>query len=888
MLSRHTKADYERQDLVHLEEETASILQRFGSPKQKKRPSTSRRNLSSTKSTRKPGRPRSISKDVDVNYLPSKNANRAAKTIQSLFRRYRARRKIQSCTTADLVELKSLREAGIHGSNCRLFRDDGTATLHLRDSISDAIKVNRFDHVPAMLAHKTYGSKHSLKDVYDQRPSQKFPGTIPTSLYSDGNSTRKNKMVSAIAIGSGRQKKSSCAAKSEMEVKQPLEDISIRNIAYPGFEKDGEEAHGQNEPDHKKNESAKTVCFNCWSARRGDTCKLRTSTKAGSASSPFCDNWGIGVVQQTYRSESIEENASTRLSALRFAKDQRRLSAPTEHQNHPLFVSLTNHVADMNFRLRRRMHVRQWFRSLVEGVKYNVIQGYNHKSISKELRRRDSEASSKMLAIIRKEARSWGSDSLGTEFESEVKNVTFQKNFLTLDGNVVAREIIRGQPIPVPVALHRPRIRLPPPPSKIEIDRFVGNITSDTPIGVTTYGLFGKKSVPENLATEGLKSEIFLSQEVHTSIPQLYGGFHVVDTKVYTPEPTPESLQLQMIEVEAPPVKYVDRPLVHVLDHRRMPSIMIKTGIGPDERHFFGKNRPEQTGETEDHGFRTSECAEPPKLNADLDTRTFVPAETIVTPNVPQVLPPTSVKADLDYPFCKIKSRECKVEDLAHMLKVERRFTPNKPQIFTVMTKQEPGNFMRDCDPTHPLGRLSTVVTRSWSFVQKRRVAMFHTDDGVPYWYDRRNGQTFWERPLYDEELKPIIEGGLLLGRQSNAFVGDHNTFSNSVDMRSNIRKLTMSQHESPEDQVERKRTAFSTRPIDKLTSLKVKIDKRSEDSRPSGIEPKSQPETKDEESTSNGIGGDGEETKTCKVRILVTSFHYVFFHKVTLIYHIG
>lgn len=28
----------------------------------------------------------------------------------------------------------------------------------------------------------------------------------------------------------------------------------------------------------------------------------------------------------------------------------------------------------------------------------------------------------------------------------------------------------------------------------------------------------------------------------------------------------------------------------------------------------------------------------------------------------------------------------------------------------------------------------------------------FETDDGVPYWFDRRTGETFWERPLCDEE----------------------------------------------------------------------------------------------------------------------------------------
>lgn len=32
----------------------------------------------------------------------------------------------------------------------------------------------------------------------------------------------------------------------------------------------------------------------------------------------------------------------------------------------------------------------------------------------------------------------------------------------------------------------------------------------------------------------------------------------------------------------------------------------------------------------------------------------------------------------------------------------------------------------------------------------------FETDDGVPYWFDRRTGETFWERPLCEEEKVTI------------------------------------------------------------------------------------------------------------------------------------
>lgn len=32
------------------------------------------------------------------------------------------------------------------------------------------------------------------------------------------------------------------------------------------------------------------------------------------------------------------------------------------------------------------------------------------------------------------------------------------------------------------------------------------------------------------------------------------------------------------------------------------------------------------------------------------------------------------------------------------------------------------------------------------AFHQESPVEEFLTDDGVPYWYDRKTGETFWER----------------------------------------------------------------------------------------------------------------------------------------------
>ncbi|CAM9987935.1 unnamed protein product, partial [Sphacelaria rigidula] len=73
-------------------------------------------------------------------------------------------------------------------------------------------------------------------------------------------------------------------------------------------------------------------------------------------------------------------------------------------------------------------------------------------------------------------------------------------------------------------------------------------------------------------------------------------------------------------------------------------------------------------------------------------------------------------------------------------------------QIFTNLGVQECGEFMRGSDPLRPMGHCIGMVYRSWAFLQRQVLEEFETDDGVPYWFDRRTGETFWERPLCDEE----------------------------------------------------------------------------------------------------------------------------------------
>jgi hypothetical protein len=89
---------------------------------------------------------------------------------------------------------------------------------------------------------------------------------------------------------------------------------------------------------------------------------------------------------------------------------------------------------------------------------------------------------------------------------------------------------------------------------------------------------------------------------------------------------------------------------------------MPKVGLSPDDRHYFGLNRVEQTGEELDFGFRTSTWFVLPKPNDRLDPRSFKPSESIATPNALAITPFRIEKVDESYPFCQENSRTNRVE----------------------------------------------------------------------------------------------------------------------------------------------------------------------------------------------------------------------------------
>jgi len=783
-----------------LEEETTAILDRFGGTRNKHRRSTkAKRNINRQYSTP------SIEYHGDNN-APSQHV---------------VKKCVQQESSPDLERHND--GSILHGERKRLFGEDGMADVHLSETIANALKSSRFDSVPAILASSggmIHSTLYSGTENCIDNPKLKYKHQY---LFTD---EKKQKMVSRLTSKvlhatvedsnlSALQNASSSNIRSNMEV------LALRDINYAGFEKPlsvEEKAtvgmqHRDNDTKNmmKKQSKHLEVCFNCWSARKGEHCTLHDVSIRDSGENNsviLCKNWDIDMIRQRYRCEYDQVQPISRNSSLRYVKDSRRRSTVTECCSHPLFASLSDHVIQVNFRARRRFHIRQWCRSFIDIVKTNGVHGKDYRLLAKKLMRKVSSFNMKLVQNHSNAIRHLLPSAPVTGTTLAERNGTLQILFtkeITVNNGVIKKNLIIPGPPPSNVSLYKSRVydRSDPITARLatpEKDEQNSSTPSSRSAKFVTYG---RKHNENNKAVGGLSAEIILSELVTKVIPPLYRNFQVVDKIIVVPEIFPEiSITVETKPINADKQIYVERDLQHSLDSCRVPTIMVKTGIGPNDRHYFGLNRSKQTGEEGDQGFRTSEYAVPPIIDSTIDSSTFVPAEMIASPNVPKELPPITTSADLSYPFCHIESRKNMIKDLAYLLHSIQVCSSNKAQMFTAMSIQEPGGFMRSCDATQPLGRLQTLTTRSWTFLQKRRIEKFVTAKGMPYWYDRQTGQTFWEKPLCQEETIPVKEGGIFLGSRScdvcDKVIRD--AMDSDAAYRSNLRKIFIAQHDTEND----------------------------------------------------------------------------------------
>ena len=330
------------------------------------------------------------------------------------------------------------------------------------------------------------------------------------------------------------------------------------------------------------------------------------------------------------------------------------------------------------------------------------------------------------------------------------------------------------------------------------------------PITIKFANFARKPNPPENKAVGGLCAELTVTQLVTTYVPPQFGGFTVTDRRAFAPT---RNVVLEFLSLRCPAMmaKYVQRALEHVMNIRRAPTITCSTsarvatmihhpqkevdeGVLDEEgrfvygaaayellvKHHNGDNRPEQTGETRKNGFRTTHPAGGLSKDSETTPLAFTPTVDVATPNLPSANRSETTHADRHYPFCEPSNRDNTTLDFFHLL-LAGKSTRNQAQVFTTLGWQDPGLFAVKCDLDAPMGPCNSIVYRSWAFHQESPVEEFLTDDGTPYWYDRKSGETFWERPLLESETRRDVEDGGIDGTVVES-VGEHATLGAGVE----------------------------------------------------------------------------------------------------------
>ncbi|KAE9091866.1 hypothetical protein PF010_g18021 [Phytophthora fragariae] len=347
---------------------------------------------------------------------------------------------------------------------------------------------------------------------------------------------------------------------------------------------------------------------------------------------------------------------------------------------------------------------------------------------------------------------------------------------------------------------------------------------------VVLFATFSRKPTPGNMAVGGLSAELLIHMLVTTYIPAQFGNFVVFDRRAVAPAPSrDETAKFACLIVDPTTPECVFRALEHALNVRRPPCIVVAARVpiissadSEDTKREmmlldarrFPLNRPEQTGEEEANGFRTFWLVEPFAVLDFVPGVQVAPSSGVLAPNMASLNATVTTQVDRTYPFCVPTTRENTPVEFIHLLWIGQS-SRNQPQAFTTLGRQQPGDFMKNSNPDGALGFCSSVVYRSWAYMQNSSYDEFVTEDGVAYWYDRNTGDTFWTRPILptekfrgkDGEIDGVITTGegevATLGVGLGAGAEDADAAKDGGAARysqQNLRKYMTKKMEPPED----------------------------------------------------------------------------------------
>lgn len=694
---------------------------------------------------------------------------------------------------------------------------DGHFKPQLRATVLDALLETRFDTVSTVLADPRWFEKNDANKGLDKKKF-KFDTAAKNQDLS------RLPFVSQMGIDVSPKKHGKRLDSTDYQEYQGgngtdenkitnVGELSIKNVEHPGF-------GGPTDPNtmcfgcwsagsHRK-------CALHEEASAGGGAMKASQTML------LCRNWDMDVMRRRYRSEELQEIFMRKDASLRFDPKHKKFSSVVE-QRHVIYKSLGNCLEHYNSRMDLFGKIKRWMYSLRTLFQSGEIDpGQKMLETAKMIRlqktfmgilrvRRFSDTNRTRLPEAPITGHSW------PERTGDIQYLFQHKDMST--SSVV--ELIHIYPLPVPIKLYEAReyhisvprsIPMPRPSYKANpndpdgiamkimpansyihdespiawMERMSSSIARDvsgnaaaqikgiTPVthvqvlqktknpipNTMKFATIGQKPTPGNVAVGGLPLELLVYQLINTFMPAQYGNFMVMDKSAVSPGVTVEATIAFESLLMGPIVQdFIDRPLEHPLNYRRAPTVTINSSVTADVRHYYGQNRPEQTGEQESHGFRTTAWSPCLLTYEETDPQAFVPGQGVVSLNTPKANLSRNTNADSTYPFCESSTRDNSTLDFYHLL-LQGTVSAAKAQIFTALTIQEPGEFLKNYRTDLPMGHLVVSVYRSWAFTQRDTIQEFKSDDGVAYWYHRKTGQTFWERPLYvDEEDSPLIGG---------------------------------------------------------------------------------------------------------------------------------
>ena len=695
---------------------------------------------------------------------------------------------------------------------------DGTFRPELRKTVLNALLETRFDSVSSVLADTRWFEEEteqlmskskelSLRKLAEKEveKGKSLKEDLSRTPLVSAVTFNKKKLAKDRAIESEGQ--AFAESKGDWQI-TATQDLNFKEVEHFGFETAG-------------NDDNTPICFGCWSAGNKRKCAIhedRTVQLKPSQTMLLCRNWSLQVMQRRYRAEEIQELFFKKEVSLRFDAKHKKFSTVIE-QRHPLYRSLSYMVEVFNNRMVLFEKVKRWIVSAFQLIRCGKVKprGKQSSEYARSLKKQMSLLNFLKVDRFSKTNITWipSGPITGyswTERLGEIKYLFQHVDLVT--GETV--DLIRIEPLPVPIKLYLPReyhptltrsipmpkptygtdVKVMPSNSFMEesspaawLERLMRSVSRDiissaksqiqaiTPVTQTelmqrtkrptpntiSFATIGQKPTPDNMAIGGLPLELLIYQLITTFFPAQYGNFMVMDKASVSPGVTIEA-NISFDSIVMAPIlqPYSNRPLEHPLNYRHSPTITANSSVDVNNLHYYGLNKPEQTGEQESHGFRTTTWAPCLLTQSETDPQTFIPGHSVVSLNTPKANISFTTHADETYPFCEPSTRDNSTLDFYHLL-LTGVVSISQPQVFTALTCQEPGKFLKDYRTDLPMGHLVVAVYRSWAFTQRETIQEFKTDDGVSYWYHRKTGQTFWERPLADEEGQSPLVGGTIL-----------------------------------------------------------------------------------------------------------------------------